>query len=152
MPASLWAVSGGSPSSWTALAKRSCVKVTIPCGSESPRKNAWAFLRMSGKYLSASRTVIYSFSSLQVDRDTFMCYHLHHRVLLLDVRGHMVCYADLRLAHVFQSPGHYASTSVWKDVLLPPGHMVHSVYPYSGYTGYSRGTAAYLFLFFCVLN
>lgn len=80
-----------------------------------------------------------------------MCYHLHHCVLLLDVRGHMVCYADLRLAHVFQSPGHYASTPVWKDVLLPPGHMVHSVYPYSGYTGYSRGTAAYLFFFFlCV--
>lgn len=80
-------------------------------------------------------------SFLQVDRDAFVCHHFHHRVLLLDVRGHLVCYADLRLAHIFQSPGHYAPASVWKDVLLPPGHMVHSVYPHSGYTGHRTGKA-----------
>lgn len=150
MPASSWAASAGSLSSWMALAKRLCAKVITPCGLESPRKNTWGFPSVLWIYFTAPRTTIYSFSSLQIDRDAFLCYHFHHRVLLLDVRGHLVCYAHLRLAHIFQSPGYYTPTSVWKDVLLPPGHMVHPVYSHSGYTGHCTGKAAYSHCFFLV--
>lgn len=79
-----------------------------------------------------------------------MRYHFHHRVLLLDVRRHLVCYAHLCLAHVFQSPGHDAPTSIWKDVLLPPGHMVHPIYSHRGHTGHCTGKTAYSYRFFYI--
>lgn len=136
---------------------RSCAKVTTPCGSESPRKDARAFYSMSliNPWQNPKPRFISFFSSFQINRDAFVRDHFYYCVLLLDVRGHLVRYADLRLAHVLQSTGHDAPTSVWKDVLLPPGHMVHPVYPHSGYTGYCRGTVItyyfYCFLFFWVV-
>lgn len=64
-----------------------------------------------------------------------MRHHLHYRVLLHDVRGHLVCHADLRLAHVLQSSGHHPTAAVWQDVLLPLGYLVHPVRPDCGHLG-----------------
>lgn len=68
-----------------------------------------------------------------------MRHHLHHRLLLLDVRRDLVCHADVRLAHVLQSSGYYSSALVGSNVLLPHGHLVHPLRPHCGHPSYRRG-------------
>lgn len=75
----------------------------------------------------------------QVFGDAVVRHHLHHRVLLLDVRRDLVCHADLRLAHVLQGPGHYSPATVWQDLLLPHGHVVRPLRPHCGHPGHRWG-------------
>lgn len=80
-----------------------------------------------------------SVMSWQVFRDTLLCHHLHHRVLLFDVRGDLVCHADLRLAHILQSSWHHPAAAVWQNLLLSHGHLVCSLHPHCGHPGYRWG-------------
>lgn len=76
---------------------------------------------------------------LQVFRDTVVCHHLYHRLLLLDVRRDLVCHAHLCLAYVLQSLGHHSPAAVRQNLLLPHGHLVDPLHPHCGHPGYSSG-------------
>lgn len=85
-------------------------------------------------------------SMSKVHRDTLMCHHLCHRLLLAHVWSYLVCHAHLRLAHVLQGPGHDTPTTDRKDLLLPSGHLVHPICSYCGHIGYCRGITNYKIL------
>lgn len=91
---------------WDCMQERQHYATRGALVSAEPSPSSWDQIVVAVTEISES-------SSLQVIRNAVLCHHLHHRLLLADVRRDLVCDADLCLAHILQSSGHYSPAAVW---------------------------------------